>query len=282
MAKEAQARIKINKLLEEAGWRLLDDDKHKANVILEGKTKMTVSIIEDCGVNYETTQNGYMDFLMLDQDGHALVVLEAKRENINPLSAKGRTRDYARSVHAPFIILSNGNMHYLWEIEKGNPEIITRFPTQESLSEFKKYEPSPEKLMLEKVEEDYVALSQNPSFKDDPAWKGDDEEEKKNYLFRTGIRILRDYQVAAIKAIQESAKKGNTRYLLEMATGTGKTLVTVGLSKLFLKTGNAKRILFLVDRLELEDQAKKAFNETLGIDFNVAVYKENRDTWKLV
>ena len=278
--KEATARIKINILLEEAGWRLLDTDKQSANVLLEGKTKMTASLIEDSGVNYEKTENGFMDYLMLDKDGHALVVLEAKREDINPLSAKERTRDYARSVHAPFIILSNGNIHYLWDIEKGNPEIISKFPTQESLSEFKKYEPSPEKLSLEKVEEDYIALSQNPNFRDDPIWQGNDEEAKKSYLFRTGIRILRDYQVAAVRAIQEAALKGDTRYLLEMATGTGKTLVTAAISKLFLKTGNAKRILFLVDRLELEDQAKKAFTEYLSLDYTIAVYKENRDTWK--
>ena len=44
-----------------------------------------------------------------------------------------------------------------------------------------------------------------------------------------------------------------------MATGTGKTLTAAAVIKLFLRTGNARRVLFLVDRLELEDQANKAF-----------------------
>ena len=44
-----------------------------------------------------------------------------------------------------------------------------------------------------------------------------------------------------------------------MATGTGKTLTAAAVIKLFLRSGNARRVLFLVDRLELEDQAKKAF-----------------------
>ena len=43
-----------------------------------------------------------------------------------------------------------------------------------------------------------------------------------------------------------------------MATGTGKTLTAAAVIKLFLRSGNASRVLFLVDRLELEDQAKKA------------------------
>ena len=48
-----------------------------------------------------------------------------------------------------------------------------------------------------------------------------------------------------------------------MATGTGKTLVSAAIIKLFLRTGNASRVLFLVDRLELEDQALKAFKKVL-------------------
>ena len=44
-----------------------------------------------------------------------------------------------------------------------------------------------------------------------------------------------------------------------MATGTGKTLTAAAIIKLFLRTGNASRVLFLVDRLELEEQAQKQF-----------------------
>lgn len=64
-----------------------------------------------------------------------------------------------------------------------------------------------------------------------------------------------------------------------MATGTGKTLISAAVIKLFLKSGNARRVLFLVDRLELEDQAQKAFSLYLGHDFRSVIYKENRDSW---
>ena len=71
-------------------------------------------------------------------------------------------------------------------------------------------------------------------------------------------------------ALQAAVKEGKDRFLFEMATGTGKTLIAAAVIKLFLRTGNARRVLFLVDRLELEDQAKKAFTCLLSDDFQDA------------
>ena len=65
-----------------------------------------------------------------------------------------------------------------------------------------------------------------------------------------------------------------------MATGTGKTLTAAAVIKLFLRSGNVRRVLFLVDRLELEDQAKKALAAWLSADFQTVIYKENRDDWR--
>lgn len=48
-AKEAKARIKINKLLEESGWRFFDDGKGKANIVLEPKVKLTKAAIDALG-----------------------------------------------------------------------------------------------------------------------------------------------------------------------------------------------------------------------------------------
>ncbi|HBA83104.1 MAG TPA: restriction endonuclease subunit R, partial [Verrucomicrobia bacterium] len=70
---------------------------------------------------------------------------------------------------------------------------------------------------------------------------------------------------------------GKDRFLFEMATGTGKTLTAAAVIKLFLRSGNVQRVLFLVDRLELEDQAKKAFAAVLSADYQTVIYKENRD-----
>ena len=84
----------------------------------------------------------------------------------------------------------------------------------------------------------------------------------------------------ALHAIQKAVKNGKDRFLLEMATGTGKTLVSAALIKLFLRTGNARRVLFLVDRLELEDQAKKNFKRYLKNDYQCVIYKENHNDWR--
>lgn len=75
-------------------------------------------------------------------------------------------------------------------------------------------------------------------------------------------------------------KGGKDRFLFEMATGTGKTLTAAAVIKLFLRSGNAQRVLFLVDRLELEDQAEKAFTALLSADFQTVIYKESRDDWR--
>lgn len=76
-AKEAKARVKINKLLEEAGWRFFDDVHGKANVVLEPNVKLTKAKIDALGENFEASSNGFIDFLLLDERGYPLVVLEA-------------------------------------------------------------------------------------------------------------------------------------------------------------------------------------------------------------
>ena len=92
MNKEAKARVKINKLLEDAGWRLLDDENGKANVELEQGVSITKDDIDDFGDNYKKTRKGFLDYLLLDDKGFPLAVLEAKRYDKNPLDGKEQSR----------------------------------------------------------------------------------------------------------------------------------------------------------------------------------------------
>jgi len=80
---------------------------------------------------------------------------EAKREEKNPLDDKEQARKYAQSENARFVILSNGNLHYFWDIETGNPFIITSFPKHESLVHRHSFKPNPGNLIKETVETDY-------------------------------------------------------------------------------------------------------------------------------
>ncbi len=149
--KEAKARIKINKLLEESGWRLIDDDNGAANVVLENNVKITHNVADDMGEDFEKTSNGYVDYLLLDERSFPLIVLEAKSEDKNPLVGKEQARKYARAQNCDYVILSNGNIHYFWDIEKSNPSIITRFPTQQSVKNYTAYKPQPDRLINEKI-----------------------------------------------------------------------------------------------------------------------------------
>lgn len=277
-SKEASARLKINKLLEQAGWRFFDDEKGQANIQLEPNVKISQKDIDAFGNDFESTKNGFIDFLLLDDKGFPFVILEAKKEDKNPLDGKEQARRYAHNINARFVILSNGNLHYFWDLERGDPDIITEFPTQESLIHRLGFTPNNKRLADEEVNIDYIALTQNPNFKDDPEYKN--EQTRNKYLWEQGLRILRPYQLKSIQALQKSAEQGNDRFLFEMATGTGKTLTSAAVIKLFLRTGNAKRVLFLVDRLELEDQAWKNFVQYLGNDYRTVIYKQNRDDWK--
>jgi type I restriction enzyme R subunit len=275
--KEAKARIKINRLLEDAGWRFFDEGNKLANIALEANAKLKQIDIDAFGENFETIKNGFVDFLLLDERGFPFVILEAKKENKNPLDGKEQARRYAQSQNVRFVILSNGNLHYLWDIEHGNPEIITQFPTLQSLQYKTAFTPNNKRLIDEIVIGNYIALSQKPSYIEDPKFKN--ELTRKDYITENGLRFLRPYQVQAIKALQFEANQGRTRFLFEMATGTGKTLTSAAVIKLFLRTGNAKRVLFLVDRLELENQADKNFVRLLKNDYTTAIYKQNRDDW---
>ena len=269
MTKEAKARIKINELLKEAGWKFFDDDEGKANIVLENNVKITESHLNALGENFEKVKNGFIDYLLLDKKGFPFIVLEAKSEDRPALVGKEQARKYAQAQHCRFIILSNGNSHYFWDLQRGNPQAITKYPTPDSFESYSKFTPNPQSLIREVVGHDYIVLTQDHNYKANPSWKLDGK-----------LRFLRNYQLKAIKSIQESVKKGKDRFLFEMATGTGKTLVSAAVIKLFLRTGNARRVLFLVDRLELENQAKKAFVNYLKNDYQTTVYKENRDDWR--
>lgn len=72
---------------------------------------------------------------------------------------------------------------------------------------------------------------------------------------------LRDYQLRAIQAAEQAIMDGKNTALLAMATGTGKTRTVLGMIYRFLKTGRFKRILFLVDRTALGEQALDVFKE---------------------
>ena len=149
-AKEAKARIKINNLLAAAGWRFFDDENGPANIELEPAVKLTINTFNNLGENFDKVKNGFVDFLLLDDKGKPFIVLEAKSEDKDPLVGKEQAREYAKSLYVKYVILSNGNQHYFWNIYKGNPQIITAFPSYESIRESKAMNADPANFITRK------------------------------------------------------------------------------------------------------------------------------------
>ena len=261
-SKEPDARIRIDKMLLEAGWKLPGWAKdEEINVTTEIDNK-----------------SGEADYVLLSSKENHLCTVEAKKTLLSPLVGKEQARGYAKSLNCRFIILSNGILHYLWDLEQGNPVKIEKFPSQEDLEMKTTFNPPRDEDEDNGINEDYLALTQFPQYKDSPDFKNEDK--RKEFLKKNNLRFLREYQLGAIKAIQSKIKKGGDRFLLEMATGTGKTTTSAAIIKMFLRLFKVNRVLFLVDRLELETQAKKEINDILSNDFETAIWKENKDDWR--
>jgi type I restriction enzyme R subunit len=160
--KEATARIKINKLLEAAGWRFFAEGDKPANIRLEPSVTIKASDLDALGDNFEKSSKGFIDFLLLAATSFPFIVLEAKAEDKSPLVGKEQARKYAKSQNCRFVILSNGNLHYFWDLERGNPYVITSFPTPDSVAGYQKVTPNPQRLIEEQVGDDYIVLTQRP------------------------------------------------------------------------------------------------------------------------
>ena len=228
MTPEHRAREIITRMIEAAGWTYGEE-------ALTGRRS---------GV-------GFADYLLYDGEGTAVALLEAKHAGIPPLSGKEQAREYADSIGVRHVLLSNGELHYHWVTDSGNPARILSLPSAYELDQIRQQ----------------VVRSRAP------LWETVVGE---NFL-RT--RTMRYYQVGAVHSVQESARAGRQGFLLHMATGTGKTTVAAALCRLWLQAGVADRILFLVDRDELYTQAVDDLEQALDGQYRVIGYRDREEDW---
>src|SRR5215211_2146600 len=207
------------------------------------------------------THNGRADYLLMDKNGGVLCVLEAKKENLDPYDAKEQARGYAENLKAPFVILSNGREHWFWNYERCEERDAYRIeslPSREDMERqrLKNLQP-PRPLQTEKVDSNYIRR------------------------FRDDIQ-LHGFQARALDEIaRQFDNEKRRKFLLEMATGTGKTLLCAALIRRFLETRNAERVLFIVDRIELARQTMEDFNVVLR-EYSPVIYKNARRTGELL
>jgi len=260
---EEETRLIIDKQLTEAGWEV--DTKvlnYKLNKTLPEKKK-NLAIAEWPCIK-ENGRKGFADYaLFLGEKLYG--ILEAKRLNIDISTALNMdSRMYAKGVEifenakfcdgspfgeykVPFLFSSNGRGYNkdlpeksgIWFLdarkEKNLPKVLKGF-----------YSPKDLEKLLEKDED--IA---NQKLK----------EESFEYLQSKIGLGLRYYQIDAIKSVEGSLIAGKREVLLTMATGTGKTRTALGLIYRLLKTNKYKRILFVVDRTLLGEQAKETFDD---------------------
>ena len=246
---EAETRKRlIDSMLLAAGWDINDPDQVQTEVQLTGQDT--------------ATGQGRADYVLCDDDGAALAVIEAKRTAENPAIGRKQAQGYADALERdcpqgvrPLIILSNGFETILVD-DRGGPASlgahgypdrhIYGLPSKDSLS--------------------YRVKHQRKAMQD-PA----------QIPYRPDI-VNRPYQVEAIKAVRECfGEKRRQKALIVQATGTGKTRVAIALADLLIRAGFVRRVLFLCDRRELRRQAKNAFTQFMP-DRNVAVLAHEKNS----
>jgi len=215
----------IDKQLVDAGWNV---DQHGEN---------TAEVGQEIDVAHQPTETGAgrADYVLWNDAGKPLAVIEAKKTAVS--SEKGRTqaRVYADGLEKehgqrPVIFYTNGFDIHIWDdAQDYPPRRLFGFYSKDSL----------EYLVRQR------AIKQ-PLVKVEP---------KKEII---GTRL---YQIQAIQAVCERFTAKQRKALIVQATGTGKTRVAVALSDVLSRTNWGQRILFLCDRLELRKQAKNAFGD---------------------
>ena len=219
--RETRKRL-IDRALEAAGWRLvsyshwLGGDRTDADAVEE--------FLTDAGPG---------DYLLM-LDGKPVADVEAKRLEVGPQNVIEQAKRYARALHdspyrfgeyrLPFVYATNGELIHTADLRDPltHSRQISRFHTPTALREF--------------LGRDMGAV----------------------YLWQSEHAIAdtdRPYQQEAVAAIENALRNGKRRMMVAMATGSGKTRVAISSIDRVLKSGYARRVLFIVDRRALAAQA---------------------------
>ncbi len=229
---EAKTRQEIIDLrLKKAGWNV--NDPSQVTSELDIWVGLPEGIKEP---EHEHQGFQYADYVLLGEDGYPLAVVEAKKTSKDARIGQEQARQYAENIQKnsgkdmPFVFYTNGNDIYFWDTEKTPPRKVYGFPTRKDLERL---------LFLRKNEKPISQELINRDISDRP------------------------YQIEAIRSVFESLDKGKRKALLVMATGTGKTRTVVSMLDVLMRTNKVQRVLFLVDRIALRNQALDAFKEFL-------------------
>ena len=223
---EAKTRkIYIDLYLQEAGWEVLE----KEDVAIAGKAGIEIKVE---GMP-NSSQEGYCDYVLYGRNGLPLAVVEAKKTSVSPEKGRHQVCLYGECLkkkygYMPVLYYTNG---YTLKVIDGI------YPDRE--------------LMCYHTIDELELMIQRRDRGDITDFKVNDEITN------------RPYQKMAITSICEHFNAKNRRGLLVMATGTGKTRVSISLVDVLTRNNWVKNVLFLADRTALVNQAKRNFVKLL-------------------
>lgn len=257
---EAETRYLIDEQLRKYGWEADTNNIRYSKGTRPQKGKNLA--IAEWPTDSKVSKNGYADYALFV--GLQLVgIVEAKKANIDiPSVIDYQCKDYAQlikpehneyvinqwgSYKVPFVFATNGRKYLkqietksgIWLLDLRNnsnaPKALQGWISPQGITE-----------LLEKDISSANATLQNTPFD----------------LLRDPDGLnLREYQIRAIEAAEKAVIDGKRTVLLSMATGTGKTRTILGMIYRFIKSDRFKRVLFLVDRTALGEQAADVFRE---------------------
>ncbi|MFH2059832.1 MAG: DEAD/DEAH box helicase family protein [Pseudomonadota bacterium] len=232
MNTEKQTRAElIDKQLAKAGWNVNDPTQ----VVQE------YDILVDLPEGVAEAQTPYQghqfsDYVLLGKNGKPVAVVEAKKTSKDPAIGREQAKQYCFNIQKnsggslPFCFYTNGLETFFWDLDNYPPRKIIGFPTLDDLERFEYIRKNRKSLTHELINTDIAG---------------------------------RDYQIRAIRSVLEGIEQKKRSFLLVMATGTGKTRTSIALVDALMRAGHMERVLFLVDRIALREQALNAFKEHL-------------------
>lgn len=200
-----------------------------------------------------TQDKGYVDYVLWGDDGLPLGIVEAKRTSADPIKGKRQAELYANCLEKetgqrPVIYYTNGYDIWLWDDQFYPPRAVQGYATRDEL-----------RLLINrrKDRKSLAEIAPKPEI------------------------INRPYQLEATKRVMERFEQERGREaLLVMATGTGKTRMSISIVDMLMRQNWCKRVLFLADRTALVRQAKRRFTEILPqvSSVNLVEEKEKENT----
>jgi type I restriction enzyme R subunit len=223
---EADTRAKlIDPKLHGSGWT--EEKVERDKPITKGR------IINETGDRAKLKKPDYILYYP-DKSGIPIAVIEAEQEGKSPLAGMQQAKEYREMLDVPFAYSTNG--HEIEEFDWFSKKQITleSFPSPQEL--WRRYV---ENQSLKPVEVENPLLHPYYPFPDKP---------------------IRYYQEVAVRKIIKAILDGKKKLLLTMATGSGKTYVAFQAAWKLFKTRKIRRILYLVDRIFLREQAYQQFS----------------------